>query len=35
MEVRHTPEIHFVYDSSFEDENKISKLLDNESSDEE
>jgi ribosome-binding factor A len=35
MEVRHTPEIHFVYDSSYEDENKISKLLDNESSDEE
>jgi ribosome-binding factor A len=35
MEVRHTPEIHFVYDSSYDDENKISKLLDDESSDEE
>lgn len=34
MEVRHTPEIHFVYDSSYEDENKISDLL-NKSSDEE
>ncbi len=27
MEVRHTPEIHFIYDSQFEDESKISKLL--------
>lgn len=35
MEVRHTPEIHFVYDSSFDDENKISKLLETDSSDEE
>ncbi len=34
MEVRHTPEIHYVYNSQFEDEIKISKLLDN-SSDEE
>lgn len=36
MEVRHTPEIHYHYDSQYEDENKISKLLnENESSDEE
>ena len=34
MEVRHTPEIHYVYNSQFEDESKISKLL-NDSSDEE
>ncbi len=34
MEVRHTPEIHYVYNSQFEDENKISKLLNN-STDEE
>lgn len=27
MEVRHTPEIHYVYNSQFEDEGKISKLL--------
>lgn len=33
MEVRHTPEIHYVYNSQFEDESKISKLL--HSSDEE
>jgi ribosome-binding factor A len=34
MDVRHTPEIHYVYNSQFEDESKISKLL-GESSDEE
>lgn len=33
MEVRHTPEIHFHYNSQFEDEIKISKLL-NDASDE-
>ncbi len=27
MEVRHTPEIHFVYNSQFEDANKIDSLL--------
>jgi len=35
MEVRHTPEIHFIYNSQFEDEAKISKLLEESSSDEE
>jgi ribosome-binding factor A len=34
MEVRHTPEIHYIYNSQFEDELKIGKLL-QESSDEE
>ncbi len=34
MEIKHTPEIHYLYDSQYEDEFKISKLL-NESSDEE
>lgn len=34
MEVRHTPEIHYIYNSQFEDELKIGKLL-RESSDEE
>lgn len=34
MEVRHTPEIHYVYDSQYEDESKITQLL-NDSSDEE
>lgn len=34
MEVRHTPEIHYVYNSQFEDESKINKLL-HESLDEE
>ena len=34
MEVRHTPEIHYIYNSQFEDESKITKLLDK-SSDEE
>lgn len=33
LEVRHTPEIHYIYDSQFEDSNKIDKLL-KESSDE-
>lgn len=27
MDVRHTPEIHYVYNSQFEDESKIAKLL--------
>jgi len=27
MDVRHTPEIHFHYNSQFEDESKITKLL--------
>jgi ribosome-binding factor A len=27
MQVRHTPEIHYVYNSQFEDANKIDKLL--------
>lgn len=27
MEVRHTPEIHYIYNSQFEDSNKIDKLL--------
>jgi ribosome-binding factor A len=34
MEVKHTPEIHYLYNSQFEDESKISKLL-KDSSDEE
>lgn len=34
MEVRHTPEIHYIYNSQFEDESKITKLL-NDSQDEE
>jgi ribosome-binding factor A len=36
MEVRHTPQIHYIYNSQFEDESKITKLLkDDESSDDE
>lgn len=35
MEVRHTPELHFIYNSQFEDELKITRLLDSESTDEE
>ncbi len=27
MEVRHTPEIHYIYNSQFEDANKIDQLL--------
>ena len=27
MEVKHTPEIHYIYDSQFEDESKITQLL--------
>ncbi len=27
MEVRHTPEIHYIYNSQFEDSNKIDLLL--------
>ncbi len=35
MEVRHTPQLHYVYNSQFEDENKIDKLLKDSSSGEE
>ncbi|HLT23070.1 MAG TPA: 30S ribosome-binding factor RbfA [Bacteriovoracaceae bacterium] len=35
MDVRHTPELHFIYNSQFEDELKITRLLDSEPSDEE
>lgn len=34
MEVRHTPEIHYIYNSQYEDESRISQLL-SDSSDEE
>lgn len=27
MQVRHTPEIHYIYNSQFEDSNKIDRLL--------
>jgi ribosome-binding factor A len=27
MDVKHTPEIHFIYNSQYEDESKITKLL--------
>jgi ribosome-binding factor A len=27
MDVKHTPEIHFVYNSQYEDESKITQLL--------
>ncbi len=27
MEVKHTPQIHYIYNSQFEDESKITKLL--------
>jgi ribosome-binding factor A len=27
MDVKHTPEIHYIYNSQFEDESKITKLL--------
>lgn len=35
MQVRHTPELHFVYNSQFEDELKITRLLQSDSTDEE
>lgn len=35
MEVRHTPQIHYVYNSQFEDESKIDRLLKNSSNGEE
>ncbi len=35
MEVRHTPEIHYIYNSQFEDESKITKLLKDSSKNEE
>ncbi|HXH74470.1 MAG TPA: 30S ribosome-binding factor RbfA [Bacteriovoracaceae bacterium] len=28
LEVKHTPEIHYLYNSQYEDESKITKLLD-------
>lgn len=34
MEVRHTPEIHYIYNSQFEDEIKITKLLKDSSNEE-
>jgi ribosome-binding factor A len=34
MDVRHTPEIHFIYNSQFEDANKIDRLLQDSSDDE-
>ncbi len=34
MEVRHTPEINFIYNSQYEDESKISKLLEKPSGEE-
>lgn len=34
MEVKHTPEVHYIYNSQYEDESKISKLLKDDSSDE-
>lgn len=34
MEVKHTPQLHYIYNSQYEDESKITKLLkDNEPSD--
>ncbi len=33
MEVRHTPQIHYIYNSQFEDESKIDKLLKDDSAD--
>lgn len=32
MEVRHTPQIHYVYNSQYEDESKITKLLEEDES---
>lgn len=34
MEVRHTPEIQYIYNSQFEDSNKIDQLLKDDSADE-
>jgi ribosome-binding factor A len=34
MEVRHTPEIHYIYNSQYEDANKIDKLLKDSAADE-
>lgn len=34
MDVRHTPELHFVYNSQFEDELKITRLLESDSDEE-
>jgi ribosome-binding factor A len=34
MEVRHIPEIHFIYNSQFEDSSKIEKLLKDSAADE-
>lgn len=35
LDVRHTPELFFIYDSQFEDEMKITQLLKNASTNEE
>jgi len=35
MQIRHTPQIHYIYNSQFEDENKITDLLNSASNDEE
>jgi ribosome-binding factor A len=35
MEVRHTPQIHYIYNSQFEDESKITRLLKDSSNEEE
>lgn len=35
MEVKHTPQIHYVYNSQFEDESKITQLLKDSENDEE
>ncbi len=32
MEIRHTPQIHYVYNSQYEDESKITELLQNDES---
>jgi ribosome-binding factor A len=33
MEIKHTPQIHYIYNSQYEDESKITRLLKDESSD--
>jgi ribosome-binding factor A len=35
LEVRHVPSLHFVYDSQYEDEKKITDLLKDERGDKE
>lgn len=34
LQVRHTPEIHYIYNSQFEDANKIERLLKDDGADE-